>query len=287
VDIITADQLPHESSTSIKTLIPDIYSYINKNGMPDLEVRIPKEEKRTPRLRLSQMGPRCPCALWYSIHAPDLGEPLPPWARIKYSYGHIIEQQVIQLAQAAGHEVKGEQDEVEVDGILGHRDCVIDGCIVDIKSSSSRGFDKFKNGTIAQSDDFGYLDQLDGYLVGSADDPLVRVKDRAYLLAIDKQLGHMVLYEHKVRESSIRERIKSYKAICSLSSPPACTCGTVKDGESGNRKLDLRASYSPYKFCCNPRIRTFLYSNGPRYLTHVERTPDVIEIDSRGKTVYH
>jgi len=42
--------------------------------------------------------------------------------------------------------------------ILGHRDCVIDGCVVDVKSTSSIGFKKFRDGSIKHSDSFGYLD---------------------------------------------------------------------------------------------------------------------------------
>ncbi len=287
MDIITADSLPRESSTSINYLVRDIYDYINKNGLPDLEIKVPADTARPPRLRLSQMGPKCPRALWFSIHHPELAEALPPYARIKYSYGHIIEQFTIQLAKAAGHEVLGEQDEVSVDGILGHRDCVIDGCVVDVKSSSSRGFDKFKSGSIAQTDDFGYLDQLDGYLVGSVNDPLVRTKDRGYLLAVDKTLGHMCLYEHQVREESIRERIRESKQIVALQDPPECRCKSVQDGTSGNLRLDVKASYNPYKYCCKPNLRTFLYSTGPRYLTHVQRKPDVTEVDRYGRIVYH
>src|SRR6266849_6159935 len=40
------------------------------------------------------------------------------------------------MAKAAGHEVLGEQDELTLDGVVGHRDCVIDGCIVDVKTTS-------------------------------------------------------------------------------------------------------------------------------------------------------
>ena len=300
MDIITTNQLPVEYSTSIKSLIPDIYKLVQrKDGWfnarlaDDLSTSISlrlrehyNRDPNKPRLRLSQMGARCPKALWYSIHHPEMAEVLPPWATLKYSYGHILEAQTIALAKAAGHEVTGEQDEVEVDGILGHRDCVIDGCIVDVKSSSSRGFDKFKNGTIAQDDDFGYLDQLDGYLVGSLNDPLVRVKDRAYLLAIDKQLGHMVIYEHKIREASIRARIQEAKAIVELHGPPPCQCETIPDGASGNIRLGVKASYSPFKHQCFPNLRTFLYANGPRYLTQVVRKPDVMEIDKDGKAIF-
>jgi hypothetical protein len=287
--------------TDINTLIPDIYQLIKrKDGWfnetiaqefsSEVGTRLRDHlgaKETTPRLRLSQMGPRCPKALWHSIHTPELAEPLPPWAEIKYAYGHILEALAIALAKAAGHTVTGEQDEVIVDGILGHRDCVIDGCVVDVKSTSSYGFNKFKDKSLAQSDSFGYLDQLDGYLVGSSADPLVTVKDKGYLLAIDKTLGHMVLYEHSVREDQIRERIRSYKEIVQRDAPPSCTCGTVSQGKSGNIRLDTIASYSAYKWCCFPRLRVFLYSDGPVYLTHVAKKPDVIEIDRNGKVVYN
>lgn len=289
--------MPH-----IKTLVPDIQQLITKKDgwfndelarslSQDIALRLRTQLSDGPQskatLRLSQMGPKCPCQLWYSIRAPQMAEPLPPWAEVKYSFGHIIEALAVTLAKAAGHDVRGEQSHVTVDGISGHRDCIIDGCIVDVKSASSFAFKKFKDGSLGQNDSFGYLDQLDGYLVGSLEDPDVTVKDTAYLFAIDKQLGHMVLYEHRLRERSIRERIKEYKEIVKRDTPPDCTCGTEPDGKSGNIKLDTKASYNVYKYCCFPHLRTFLYSDGPRYLTKVLRKPDVPEIDRHGKLIYN
>jgi hypothetical protein len=287
--------MPH-----IDTLIVDIQHLLKQKGgwfspeiskefAHEVETRLSAQfnkEEKAPTLRLSQMGSRCPCALWHSIHAPDEAEPLPPWAEFKYAYGAIIEALAVALAKAAGHDVRGEQDRVVVDGIVGHRDCVIDGCVVDVKSAASRSFQKFRDGSIRLDDSFGYLDQLDGYLVGSADDPIVTVKDKGYLLVIDKQLGHMVLYEHTIRPDGIKSRIKDYKRIVAQDRPPACTCGTVPDGKSGNIRLDTKASYNSFKYCCNPSLRTFLYSDGPRYLTKVMRKPDVTEIDRYGKVVY-
>lgn len=277
-------------TSSIHTLIPDIYNLVGGNdGISDLltsnmgadianaiKRSLARQEYRG--LRLSGLGPSCPKALWHRVNTPDLAEPLPAYAKIKYCYGHIIEHLIIGLAKAAGHEVTGEQDEISVDGIIGHRDCVIDGCIVDIKSAATRSFLKFKDKTLAQDDPFGYLDQLDGYTVGSVDDPLVRVKDKAYIIAVDKTLGHMVLYEHRIREASIRRRIADCKELACLSTPPACTCGTIAEGKSGNYRLDLRASYSLFKNLCFPNLRTFLYSTGPVYLSKVVREPDVTEI---------
>lgn len=263
---------------------------LSKEFSQDVALRVSNQfEARTqkPTLRLSQMGPRCPCALWHSIHTPDEAERLPPWAEVKYLYGHIIEALAIALAKAAGHEVTGEQDAVSVDNIVGHRDCIIDGCLVDVKSASSISFQKFKDKSIAKMDTFGYLDQLDGYLAGSHSDPLLRVKDKGYLLAIDKTLGHMCLYEHTFRPNHINQRIEYYKRIVDNPSAPACECGTVADGKSGNIKLDTKASYSPFKYSCFPKLRTFLYANGPVYLTNVIRKPDVPEVDKHGTYVYH
>lgn len=284
----------------IQTLIQDIYKVVQKDGSwfngvatefgNELAIKLTEQAKpraTTATLRLSQMGPKCPSELWYSIHTPMAAEPMPPWALVKFTYGHILEALAIAMAKAAGHEVTGEQDAVSVDGIVGHRDCVIDGCIVDVKSASSRMFTKFKDRSIASNDPFGYLDQLDGYLVGSMDDPLVRTKDRAYLLVIDKTLGHMCLYEHFIRENSIRERIRTYKDVVALDRPPTCTCEEVSDGKSGNLKLGVRASYNAFKYCCRPKLRTFLYASGPVYLTRVVRRPDVTEIDKYGRIVYN
>jgi hypothetical protein len=271
------------SSKSILTLIPDIYSHIGgPNGITNLPSDLGNSIQSAvagslgpqPRrgLRLSRLGPQCPCALWYSVHHPELGEELPPQARIKFVYGHIIEHLIIGLAKAAGHEVTGEQDELILDGISGHRDCIIDGCIVDVKSAASRSFLKFRDKTLAEDDPFGYLDQLDGYAVASLDDPLVRVKDKAYLLAVDKTLGHLALYEHVIRERAIKERIRRYKRIIELDAPPTCECGfDVED--NGNIILDVPASYNSYKLCCDPKVRTILYSSGPKFFKRIVKYP--------------
>jgi len=287
---------------SIHRLIPDIYNIIRrKDGWftdelaqtlsKEISLRLQKsfnEDKEARTLRISRLGNQCPCALWHSLHTPELAEPMPPWAEVKFAFGHILEALAISLAKASGHEVVGEQDEVCLDGVLGHRDCVIDGCIVDVKSCSSIAFKKFKDKTFSDAtDSFGYLTQLDGYVVASADDPLVSVKDKGYILAIDKTLGHMALYEHTVRPEHILQRIGEYKRIAEANICPNCQCGTREYGKSGNIALDVRASYSPYKYCCFPELRTFIYADGPVYLTKVVRKPDVLEVDKYGKPVFN
>lgn len=291
--------------TDIKTLIPDIYSLVSKkDGWFDadlarrvsdgISVRLMHHwgKEGRPTLRLSQMGPRCPRQLWYSIHHPELREPLPPWAQIKYAFGHVLEALFVEYARAAGHEVTGEQDELILDGIVGHRDGVVDGCVVDFKSCSTMAFQKIKRHGLEQDDSFGYLDQLDGYVVASADDPLVRVKDKGYIFAIDKTLGHCCLHEHRIREDSIRSRIRENKRIVSLSDPPECNCPTKSEGKSGNVILDTKASYSAFKYCCFPNLRTFIFSDGPKYFSKVNKVPTnqygpLPEVDRYGKVVYN
>src|SRR6266850_2005558 len=90
---------------NIYTLIPDIQKLVErKDGWftqelakqfgEDVSGRLRNQflrPEKTPTLRLSQMGPKCPCALWHSIHSPGEAEALPPWAEIKFAFGHIHE----------------------------------------------------------------------------------------------------------------------------------------------------------------------------------------------------
>lgn len=285
--------------TSIYTLVPDIYEQVQKkNGWftntladsfaTDVSKRLSaqlNETQRSSTLRLSKMGPTCPRALWYSVHHPELAEPFPPWVEIKLAYGHMVEVLAITLSKAAGHEVVGEQDEVILDGVKGHRDCIIDGCLVDIKSTNSIMFKKLKMGQTDDLDNFGYLSQLDGYVTASLSDPLLKIKDRGYDLFVDKTLGKLHLHEHQIREQYIRERVSAYKRIVEKDKPPTCECGVISIGMSGNVALNPRASYSAYKHQCFPGLRTFIYSEGPAYLVHVAREPDVTEIDRFGNKV--
>ena len=192
--------------------------------------------------------------------------------------GHLLEALLIVLTQAAGHTVEGQQDEVEVEGVLGHQDCRIDGVLTDIKSASSFAFKKFKDGTLSDDDPFGYLSQLSAYATKNGD------KEAAFF-AIDKNSSELaVLKVHSIEMIDAPSRVRVLKDVVQKDTPPEKCYTDTADGTSGNRKLVIGCVFCAYKKECwkdannGEGLRAFKYSNGVRYLTNVARTPDVEEI---------
>lgn len=221
---------------------------------------------------MSNLGTKCLRKLWYTVNQSEKAEPLRPEARLKFLYGDIIETLILWLAKLAGHEVKGEQDELEINGVKGHRDAVVDGITVDVKSASSYSFRKFESGLKSSEDAFGYLDQLGAYEYAGE-----KGTDSAFI-AVDKTLGHITVDKHKdLGKKDYAKFVRERQAIVGQPNPPERGYFDEPDGKSGNRKLGMECSYCPFKSECWPGLRTFIYSNGPRYLTKVIREPDVPE----------
>ena len=275
---------------NINTLVEDIYSLFGstphkvseenaENFGHSLAKLISKRmgERQAPSLRLSNLGNKCKRQLWYAINKPELGEELPPWVRIKFLFGDILEHMLLFLAREAGHKVEGEQDEITIGDVKGHRDAVVDGRLVDVKSASTYSFKKFETHKLQDDDPFGYIDQLGGYLAGSSSDPLVVDKDVASFLAIDKTLGHIVLDTYPATGTDYERLVEETKDILNASEPPPRAYEDVPEGKSGNRKLGTACSYCAFKHTCWPGIRTFNYSTGPTFLTVVNREPRVTE----------
>jgi hypothetical protein len=271
----------------IDTLVADIYKLFQspvdlpadlvKSFGDKLSSIIAERLKEAPgkkSLRMSNLGTKCERRLWYQINRPERAEPLHPAARVKFLFGDIIEQLVLFLARAAGHVVEDEQKEVELYGIKGHIDGKVDGVLVDVKSASSRSFTKFENGLTEEADDFGYLRQLDAYLHATNG-------EEGAFLVIDKQLGKLKLDKHKRRNENYEEIVNKRLAMLGRKEPPPRAYRAEADGKSGNLKLGTACSYCEFKHHCWPGLRTFLYANGPRFLTEVRRIPDVPEITGK------
>jgi hypothetical protein len=278
-------------SKSIKTLVQDIYSLFNgshkfnedrlqtfaNNLAYHITTRI-SNEKSKPELRMSNLGTPCDRKLWYSINTPEDQEELPPQVRFKFLYGDIIEELVLFLAAESGHSVTGTQDTLTINGVVGHRDAVIDGVLVDVKSASSYSFNKFKDHLTKEEDSFGYLDQLGAYLYASQEDPLVTNKNIAAFIAVDKTLGHIAVDIQPKTSKDYDKLVTLKREMLKSTTPPPRAFTDEEDGKSGNRKLCTECSYCPFKAKCWPGTRTYLYSTGPRYLTVVKNEPKVQEL---------
>ena len=277
---------------TIDTLVPDLQALL-ANGIEGLDQSLVdefgkrvsemassrlKREPRDGRLRMSNIGRPCVRQLWYDYHDPNGGEKLSGDTYLKFLYGDLIEELVLFLATACGHKVEGQQDDLELSGIRGHRDCVIDGVLVDVKSASTYSFQKFKGGLRPDDDNFGYITQLQSYLHASQSDPLVTDKHRGAFLVVDKTLGHICLDFHEYRNYDWEGFYERRKTIVgNPKETPPRAFSPVPDGKSGNEKLPTACSYCSRKWDCWPNLRGFAYSTGPTYLTTVMREPNVPE----------
>ena len=278
----------------INALVSDIYEVINRNGGwtetvneyfkgrvgDTLLSRLSKtDEVRKGTLRMSNLGTPCERKLWYDVNGEE-PEELQPHTLFKFLYGDILEDLILSLAVAAGHTVEGEQDEVSILGVKGHRDAVIDGVLIDVKSASPYSFKKFKDNGVREDDPFGYIQQLSSYLYCAQDDPIVKEKSKAGFLVVDKVNGHITLDMYDLTEEmeTKEEFVQQRKDMVNSEEMPSRGYEDVPEGKSGNRKLCMQCSYCNHKHSCYPGLRVFLYSRGPVYLSWVEKEPNVKEV---------
>lgn len=273
---------------TIDTLVEDIYALFDKNGevfdkdlfqkfgenlRDSMDYRFHNEHEAY--LRLSNVG-KPDRQLWFDLNWKGEIEELLGPAHIKFAYGDTIEQMILLFAKMAGHTVEFEQANVEVNGVKGHIDCLIDGCLVDVKSASSYSFKKFETGALFEpgNDPFGYVGQLSAYVHAKTPG-----KD-GYFLAIDKQLGKITLLKAPAAFLSaynVEKRIDYAREMLSSPVPPERCYKPKPDGKSGNEVLDIGCSYCKHKFHCWDNLRTFYYASGPKYFTKVVKEPRVNE----------
>jgi len=281
--------------SSFSTLVQDVYKVLEDGKLSDhglvekyakdigdvLSKRFNNEE-RSPSLRMSNIG-RPLRQLWYDLNGYE-GEKISGKTLLKFSYGDATEALLLFLIQAAGHEVTRCQEQIEVSGVKGHIDCVIDGVLVDIKSCSSYSFQKFKEGTLLEEDNdpFGYVGQLAGYAHA--------LKLPAAWVAFDKQSGEVCVLElpqEKIDGYDVLGRIEVVRQAVSSSELPERCYQSEPDGKSGNEKLSIGCSYCSYKYECwkdsngGEGVKTYLYSTGPRFLVKIIREPKVFSINKK------
>lgn len=277
---------------SILSLRDDIYELVDKGAdIPEEQVQefsnelanIVKDrlsgKSREPYLRLSNLGTRCNRRLWYQLNQPEKAEPLSPVTKLKFLIGDVWEAVLLFLAKASGHRVEGQQQKMNLHGVIGHRDAVIDGVLVDVKSASSRSFIKFENHLSPETDDFGYLTQLNAYAEAGKDDPVVTEKNKMAFLAGDKTLGKIHLDIHNKDDTDWEKVVSEKKEMIGRDEPPERGFEDVPDGKSGNRKLQAACTYCEFRDHCWENLEKFNYASGPRWLTKVVRIPKVDKDD--------
>ena len=274
---------------TLDTLVPDIFNlfdpkiahepseenleYAAQTFKELLRTRLGARENLRDPLRFSSLGKK-DRQIWYMAHGYE-PEDMSAKTYFKFLYGDVIELLVLFLAKEAGHTVEGLQDEVEVNGVKGHIDAIIDGTVVDVKSASPFGYKKFEKNEVTEDDPFGYTAQLAGYA------NVLTPGQEAAWVAFDKVSGDICvskLSSSIIADHKPEERIEHLKKVVDSPIPPVRCYEAVPGGKSGNMKLDTGCSYCAFKHDCWPNLRAFAYSNGPRYLTNVVKEPDVPEI---------
>lgn len=292
--VLTVQGLFLPDKPTIDTLVADIYSLFNEECHHEpseenlewiacslktlLRRKLSTRDREAAALRFSSLG-RPDRQIWYAANCPEKAEELSPKTYFKFLYGDVIELLLLFLAKEAGHEVTHLQQEVEIDGVVGHCDAVIDGVTVDAKSASPYGYLKFTNGKFLTDDPFGYVGQISGYshALGT---------ERAGFLVANKVHGDISFAEvpsEVLKGYDPEARIKHLKVVLGNAREPPRCYPDKEEGLSGNRILDVACSYCPFKTHCwrdandGRGLRTFFYSTGPKYFTNVEKEPRVEE----------
>ncbi len=295
-------------SKSIETLVDDMYEVVLTKGGWDATIteffsselhdafaaRFEDDGlERSGGLRMSNMGTPCQRKLWYTVNTPNEGESLAAPIYLKFLFGDMLEVLLLSLAKAAGHDVAGCQDELSIAGIVGHRDAVIDGVTIDVKSASPYSFLKFKDGSLRSSDPFGYVSQLSSYVyAGSRADESIDAT-RGGFLVVNKVSGELCLdlYDFSDEIANKEQEFLDTIEMSEQPDPPDRAFEPLLDGYTNNKKqfvpngneyLSINCSYCEFKKQCWPGLRTFLYRKGnkfePKFLTHVAKEPKVQEV---------
>jgi hypothetical protein len=298
------------SAPEITTLIEDVYGLFKGHECDPKRVEefghslaqivssrlAENREGQKPNLRLSAIG-KPPRALWYDLNDSELAEdarrsaePLEPYVRLKFLTGDLWEAVLLFLAKEAGHTVEQEQATVELNGVVGHIDAIIDGVVVDVKSASTRSFEKFKTGELRNDDGFGYMEQISGYSLSLGGLP-------GAFFAGDKTLGHLALMQMDSAElANIQpvERIDYLRGVIASPEPPErCYSPKIEGSKNyktggfspnGNLSLSTGCSYCKFKQTCwsdsngGLGLRGYVYSSGIKWFTHIESEPKVMEV---------
>lgn len=211
--------------------------------------------KRSFTLRASNIGrPSC------MLHLESKGTPKeqPSYNnKMRFLIGDLTEQYAILILKASGVNIESIGGEVELGGLIGHYDVVIDGKIWDIKSASDWSFRNKMNSfeSIQNGDTFGYIAQGVFYQVGLG-------KPFGGWIVINKSSGEWNVIEFPHDDKAIIDKaldtISETRAIIAGTSPPKFFEDeeeTFYKKKTGNRLLNNTCGFCDFKQHCFPGVR--------------------------------
>jgi len=245
------------------------------------------------KLWASDLGKPCMRQHWYKFNMPDSGSGLDGHTKFKFLYGNILEEAVLYMAEEAGHEVLDAQERVTCDVertngpdwvVSGRIDCLLDRHTVDVKSTSSYGYQRYKDGITADNDSFGYRWQLGFY---DEFGNFSHASEGKGFVWIDKQNGHIKYTPCSTPDrEEILERARNIADAVESEAVDGITRAYSSEpyGKSGNLILPTACSYCDFKKECwkdsngGNGVRTFAYGHKPIHFVEVKREPKVAEI---------
>ena len=241
--------------------------------------RFSEPQKPRSYLSFSSIGSPCQRKLWYKINEPKIAKPHSASDLLKFFYGDMLEELILSIAKVSGHKVTGEQDRMYIGSMAGHRDAVIDGMTVDVKSASPYSFKKFDEGNLRDQDPFGYISQLSSYVYAAKDDPLVTNKTHGAFLVVDKVSGKLCLdiYDFSEELEKKEKEIKKVKTMVKGKIPDRGFDPVPQSKTSPNKKLHPSCGFCEFNKKCWPEARRFVYKTGDVLLVDVVSQPNVPE----------
>ncbi len=245
-----------------------------------------QQSRRDFTLRFSNIGTPCVRKLWLESRFPGEKVAHSPDTLFKFTVGHLCEEYLIFLIELAGHTVELRQYEVDIAGIKGHCDVVVDGMLLDVKSTSTQSFKKFVNHLTEEEDDFGYLVQLAAYHQEMKKLPEITYKSEAAFLVFDKQHGHLCLDVHNFADVELTEFFEDRKDIIKSDIVPDRLYKPKLDGykkdkvlvPNGNEYLPSACVWCDLKFKCHSDLRVFKTYDGFKYYTKIVKEPKTEEV---------